>query len=140
MTAKGNSLPVCKKEDFRIFENQKAQKIDAFYQELDRPLSIALLVDTSSSAFSQLEFERSAAMDFFTKVVKPRKDRAAVIGFSVTPRLMTDFTDDLAKLSSGLKKLDADGGTGVYDAIRETVDKKLASEAGDRAKGGHPDQ
>ena len=132
--SKGQLVTGLLKESFRILENQRAQKIDAFSRELDRPLSIALLVDTSSSVYSQLEFERAAARDFFTKIVKAKKDRVAVIGFSSDPRIMTDFTDDLEKLSSGLNKLEAGGGTAVYDAIRQTAEKKLAGEAGDRRK------
>ena len=131
---KGQLIRELKKEDFRIFENQKAQKIDAFSRELDLPLSIALVVDTSSSVIRELDFERAAATDFFSKIVKPQKDRAAVIGFSSSPRLMADFTDDLEKLSSGLKKLDAEGNSGVYDAIRESAQKKLALETGNRRR------
>jgi len=131
---KGQLITNLKKENFRIFEDRRAQKIDSFSRELDRPLSIALLVDTSSSAYSHLDFERAAATDFFSKIVKPRKDRATVIGFNANPQMMADFTDDLDKLAAGLKKLEAGGGTGVYDAIYESAQKKLAPEAGDRRK------
>jgi Ca-activated chloride channel homolog len=131
---KGQLITGLTKENFRVFENQKAQKIDAFSRELDRPLSIALLVDTSSSVYKQLEFERSAAKDFFSEVVKPRKDRAAVIGFSNDAQLMTDFTYDQEQLGAGLKKLEAGGGSAVYDAVYKTVKQKLAGEAGDRRR------
>src|SRR5205085_2722091 len=129
--AKGQLMTGLKKQDFRIFENQKVQNIVAFSRELDRPLSIVLLVDSSSSVYSQLEFERQAAMDFFSKIVKRRKDRASVIGFNADPQMMVDFTDDLDKLSGGLKKLEAGGGTGVYDAVYKTAEKKLAQEEAD---------
>jgi Ca-activated chloride channel family protein len=131
---KGQLVTGLQKDNFRIFENQKAQKVDTFSRELDRPLSIALLVDTSASVYSYLDFERAAAMGFFSKILKPRKDRATVIGFNSDPRLMTDFTDELDQLSAGLKKLDADGGTAVYDAIYKTAEKKLSVEAGDRRR------
>lgn len=132
--SKGQLIANLTKDSFKVFENQKAQKIDSFSRELDRPLSIALLVDTSSSVYSQLEFERAAARDFFSNIVKPRKDRVTVIGFSNDPHIMADFTDDLEKLSDGLKNLDAGGGTGVYDAVYKTAKLKLAGEAGDRRK------
>jgi len=132
--SKGQLITDLKKENFRILEDRRAQKIDAFSRELDRPLSIALLVDTSSSAYSQLNFERAAATEFFSRIVKHGKDRATVIGFSNNPQMMADFTDDLEKLSAGLKKLDAGGGTAVYDAVYQAAEKKLASEAGERRK------
>jgi VWFA-related protein len=131
---KGQLITQLTKENFRVFENQKAQKIDSFSRELDRPLSIALLVDSSSSVYSQLEFERAAATDFFSKIVKRGKDRATIIGFNSDPQMMVDFTDDVDKLSAGLNKLQAGGGTGVYDAVYKVAEKKLATEAGDRRK------
>jgi Ca-activated chloride channel family protein len=131
---KGALITGLKKEDFKIFEDERLQKTDTFVHEADLPLSIALLVDISSSTFSQLGFERAAAKDFFAKVVKARKDRAAIIGFDNKPRLMADFTDDLEKLNEGLKKLDAGGGTGMYDAIFQTAETRLSREAGERRK------
>lgn len=131
---KGRLITGLKKADFKIYEDGKLQKTEGFSHEANLPLSVVLLVDTSSSTYNQLEFERSAARDFFSKVVKAGKDRAAIIGFDNTPRLMTDFTDDMEKLSAGLKKLDSGGGTAVYDAILETSEKKLGREAVERRK------
>jgi Ca-activated chloride channel family protein len=132
--SKGTLITGLKKEDFKILEDERVQKTDTFVHESDLPISVALLVDISSSTYSQLAFERAAAKDFFSKVVKPRKDRAAVIGFDNKPRLMTDFTDDLDKLNDGLKKLDAGGGTGFYDAVFQTTDTRLSKESGERRK------
>jgi Ca-activated chloride channel family protein len=132
--SKGQHITNLKKENFKVFEDGRAQRIDSFSQEVDRPLSIALLIDTSSSAYTQLEFERAAATDFFAKVLKPRKDRASIIGFDNEVTMAADFTDDLGKLSEGLKKLQAIGSTSVYDAVYIASQRKLAEEAGDRRR------
>lgn len=131
---KGKFITDLKKENFRIFEDGKAQRIDAFARENERALSIALLADTSSSTHNYLNFERDAAKDFLARVVKPRKDRATIIGFANDAYMTADFTDDPETLSTGLKKLTAVGGTAAYDAVYHTVQKKLAKEEGDRRR------
>jgi Ca-activated chloride channel family protein len=131
---KGKFITDLKKESFRIFEDGRAQKIDAFVRETDRPLTIALLVDTSSSTYSHLNFEREAAKDFLDRVVKPGKDRATIIGFDNEPYMTADFTDDPEKLSAGLRQLTVGGGTAAYDAIYSTVQKKLALQGSDRRR------
>src|SRR5262245_41154337 len=60
---KGQLVTTLKKEDFKIYEDNRLQKIDSFSSETDLPLSIALLVDQSSSTIDKLDFERSAALD-----------------------------------------------------------------------------
>jgi VWFA-related protein len=132
--SKGKFITDLKKESFRIFEDGRSQRIDAFARETNRPLTIALLVDTSSSTYSHLNFEREAAKDFLDRVVKPGKDRATIIGFDNEPYMTADFTDDPEKLSAGLKKLTVGGGTAAYDAVYNTVQKKLALQGSDRRR------
>jgi Ca-activated chloride channel family protein len=131
---KGKFITNLNRESFKIFEDGRAQKIDSFARETSRPLSIALLVDTSSSTYSYLTFERAAAKDFLARVVKPGKDRATIIGFDNNAYMTADFTDDAEKLATGLKKLEVGGGTAAYDAVYYTVEKKLAQEPGDRRR------
>jgi Ca-activated chloride channel family protein len=132
--SKGRFITDLKKESFRILEDGRSQRIDGFARETDRPLTIALLVDTSSSTYSHLNFEREAAKDFLDRVVKPGKDRATIIGFDNEPYMTADFTDDPVKLSAGLKQLTVGGGTAAYDAVYNTVQKKLAVQGSDRRR------
>src|SRR5215831_14476299 len=46
---KGKFVTNLKKEDFKVFEDEKGQTISNFSSESDLPLTIALLVDTSGS-------------------------------------------------------------------------------------------
>jgi len=131
---RGQLIPDLKKEDFRIFEDGRAQKIDAFSREADVPLSVALLVDTSNSTAFQLDFERKAASNFFASAVKKGLDRATIVSYDSEPRLLTDFTDDHDTLERGLNKMFAGGSTAVYDAVYLAAQKKLATEQGGRRK------
>src|SRR6266550_4523104 len=60
---KGKTITNLKKEDFKVFEDDKAQTVRAFRTETDLPLSIALLVDASGSIVDKLKFEQAAATD-----------------------------------------------------------------------------
>jgi VWFA-related protein len=132
--SKGQLITNLNKSDFKVFDSNRLQKIDSFVQETDLPLSVALLVDQSASTSQLLEFERAAAMDFFSNTVKKGKDRAMVIGFATDPHVLMDFTDDPEKLEAGLKKLSAGGGTAVYDSVFFAAQQKLAKEQGERRK------
>jgi VWFA-related protein len=131
---KGQLITSLNKTDFKVFDGNRLQKIDSFVREADLPLSVALLIDSSASTSQLLEFERAAAMDFFTNTLKKGKDRAMVIGFATDPHVLVDFTDDLQQLEGGLKKLSAGGGTAVYDSVFFAAQQKLAKEQGERRK------
>ena len=131
---KGQLITTLNKESFRVYEGSKLQRIDSFSRDADLPLSIALLIDQSSSAVDKLEFERAAALEFFSNTVKRGKDRAMLIGFATDSNMLADFTDEPEKFAAGLKKLEAGGGTAVYDALFLAAQQKLAKEQGDRRK------
>jgi len=130
----GRLITTLNKDSFRIYEGNRLQKIESFSRDSNLPLSIALLIDQSSSAVDKLEFERAAALDFFNNTVKRGKDRAMLIGFSSDAKMLADFTDDPEKFADGLKKLEAGGGTAVYDTLFLAAQQKLAQEKGERRK------
>src|SRR2546426_279186 len=67
---KGKFITNLKQDDFKIFEDDKAQSITNFSTETNLPLSISLLVDTSGSIRDKLVFEQEAAIDFFYNTIK----------------------------------------------------------------------
>jgi VWFA-related protein len=113
------------KDDFRVFEDNKPQKISFFSRETDLPLRIGILIDTSNSIRERLRFEQEAAIDFLNTTVRPGKDMAYVVGFDVTPQLVQDYTDDVNKLADAIRNLQAGGGTGLYDAIYFASKEKM---------------
>ena len=129
---KGKFVTNLKKEDFRVFEDNKPQTIDKFSTETNLPLTIALLVDTSGSIRDKLRFEEEAAIEFFYSTLQRGKDRAMVISFDSAVEQLQDFTDDAEKLADKIKKIRAGGGTSLYDAIYVAVNEKLSNEEGRR--------
>ena len=129
---KGKFVTNLKKEDFKVFEDDKIQTITNFSSESNLPLTIALLVDTSGSIRDKLRFEEEAAIEFFYSTLQRGKDKALVISFDSGVDLLQDFTDDPEKLADKIRKIRAGGGTSLYDAIYLAVNQKLAGQDGRR--------
>src|SRR6058998_2784724 len=108
---KGKFVTNLRKDDFRVFEDEKAQNITNFSAETNLPLTIALLVDTSGSVRDRLRFEQEAAIEFFYSTLIRGKDQALVITFDSGVDVIQDYTDDPETLSNSIRKMRAGGGT-----------------------------
>jgi len=113
------------KDDFRVSEDKSPQVIRYFSRETDLPLRIGVLIDTSNSIRDRLHFEQEAAIDFLNATLRPGKDLAYVVGFDVEPQLVQDYTDDVEKLSDGIRRLQAGGVTSLFDAIYFSCKEKM---------------
>jgi VWFA-related protein len=126
VTDKKNRLVIMMtKDDFSLFEEGKPQTIQYFSRETDLALRIGLLIDTSNSIRDRLRFEQEAAIDFLTDTIRRGKDQAFVLGFDVEPQLAQDYTDNVEKLASAIRGLQAGGVTSLYDAIFYACKDKL---------------
>jgi len=112
--------------DFRVVDNNKpALSIQSFSRQTNLPLRVGLLIDASNSVRDRFKFEQEAAIEFLNQIVRPKYDKAFVIGFDTTPEVTQDFTDDTQALSHGVRMLRAGGGTAMYDAIYFACRDKL---------------
>ncbi len=126
VTDKKNRLVIMMtKDDFNLFEEGKPQTIQYFSRETDLALRIGLLIDTSNSIRDRLRFEQEAAIDFLTDTIRRGKDRAFIVGFDVEPQLIQDYTDNVEKLASAIRGLQAGGVTSLYDSIFYACKEKL---------------
>jgi Ca-activated chloride channel family protein len=115
-----------KKGDFHVIDDNKpAEEVRSFHSETDLPLQVGLLVDASNSVRDRFKFEQEAAIEFLNQTVRPRFDRAFVVGFDVTPEVTQDFTDNTEALSRGVRALRPGGGTAMYDALYFACRDKL---------------
>ena len=114
------------KNDFRVIDDNKpAVQIRSFLNEANLPLQVGLLVDASNSIRDRFRFEQEAAIEFLNQVVRPKFDKAFVVGFDVTPEVTQDFTDNTEALSRGVRALRPGGGTAMYDALYFACRDKL---------------
>jgi VWFA-related protein len=105
------------KSDFTVLENGMPQQIRFFGSETDLPLRIGVLLDTSNSIRPRLQFEKDAATDFLSKVIRREKDMAFLMTFDNEPQIIQDYTDDFSLLQSAIEEQRAGGGTALNDAI-----------------------
>jgi VWFA-related protein len=92
-------------EDLRLTEDGVEQQIATFEQETDAPLSLALLVDVSSSQEKVLKDEQEAASGFVRSVLRPGRDTLAVLSFTGITRLERPPTGDPAPLLAAIGAL-----------------------------------
>ena len=95
-----------KKEHVRILEDGQPQDIFTFQQNLDLPLSIAILIDTSLSEERTLPDEKAAARSFLEEVMRPQKDEAAVVSFTGEVTLEQGFTGNLDRLRRAIDRVE----------------------------------
>lgn len=95
-----------KKEDVRVLEDGQNQEIFTFQRNLDFPLSIAILIDTSRSEERTLPDEKAAARSFIEAVMRPEKDEAAIISFTGDVTLEQGFTGNLDRLRRAIDRVE----------------------------------
>lgn len=126
----GKFIKDLKRDDFKVLDNsQPPKQVRAFHAETDLPLRVGLLVDASNSVRDRFSFEQEAAVEFLNQIIRPKSDRAFVIGFDTTAEVTQDLTDDTEKLSKGVHALRAGGGTALYDALFYACRDKLQKSA-----------
>ena len=98
--ARGQPIPDLTQDAFQITEEGIPQKIERFEAETNRPLDLALMVDSSMSALKELKLETEAAAHFIRQVVRPG-DTLAVFEFSEYVSLLSDFSNRRPQASGG---------------------------------------
>lgn len=95
-----------KKEDIRITEDGQPQEIFTFQTNVDLPLSIGILIDTSRSEERTLPDEKAAARSFLEAVMRPDKDEAAVVSFTGDVTLEQGFTGNVDRLRKAIDRVE----------------------------------
>jgi Ca-activated chloride channel homolog len=122
----GRRITDLKQADFRVLDDNKPpEEIRSFHAETNLPLQMGLLIDASNSVRDRFRFEQESAVEFLNQTIRPRYDRAFIVGFDVTPEVTQDFTDNTEALAHGVHELRPGGGTALYDALYFACRDKL---------------
>ena len=103
-------------DQFEVYEEGVAQKIEVFEPETQQPLDLALMIDSSLSEIKELEFEGEAAGKFIQKLVRPA-DRLAVYEFADAVTQLAPFSSNVPVLQAATRRIVPGDGTALYDAI-----------------------
>lgn len=117
----GQPIPDLTQDSFQVSEEGVPQKIARFEAQTDRPLDLALMIDSSMSAFKDLRFEADASGRFIRQVVRPG-DALAVYEFDESVTKLSNFSDDVPRLQAAVRKIVPGSGTSIYDAVELASD------------------
>jgi Ca-activated chloride channel homolog len=107
------------KGDFSVYEDGHPQTITSFRHE-DIPVAMGIVVDNSGSMREKREKVNAAALNL-VRSSNPA-DEVCIVNFNDEYYLDQDFTSNINKLKEGLEKIEARGGTALYDAVIATAD------------------
>jgi VWFA-related protein len=107
------------KDDFNVFEDGRQQAITSFRHE-DIPVAMGIVVDNSGSMREKRQKVNAAALNL-VRASNPN-DEVFIVNFNDEYYLDQDFTSNISKLKQGLEKIEARGGTALYDAVVASAD------------------
>jgi Ca-activated chloride channel homolog len=111
----GRYITGLQKNDFKLYIDGQQRPIEFFRQDLNTPVSVGILVDTSGSMEPKLMQARTAITEFVNDL-NPRDD-VFLFAFSSQPFLLQPFTTDHQAIIDRLSLLYAQGETAIFDTI-----------------------
>jgi Ca-activated chloride channel family protein len=117
-TLSGSPVIDLKKENFALFEDGVPQTITQFAQD-DAPVSVGVLLDTSSSMKNKMTRVSAAATEFF-RFANP-EDEFFLVEFNGRAKLTVPFTHEWQNLAAEIEHAKAFGLTALMDAIHLAV-------------------
>lgn len=142
-------IPHLTRDDCQVFENKQPQTLKNFAAEVDQPLTLGILLDTSGSQQNVLPLEQQTGSAFLKRILR-QKDEAFLVSFDTDIDLLSDYTSnasalardmDKAQINTGVSGITtgpvptagAPRGTLLYDAVVLAAKDKLAGETGRKA-------
>lgn len=114
--ADGNPVGGLRTADFRIVEDGERKAVEELQRAGDVPLVLGMAIDSSASMKPVWNQLRSVAGAFLESSLT-EEDRAFLVDFDETIRLLQPPTGDTPTLRSKLERLVANGGTALNDGI-----------------------
>jgi len=106
--------------DFTVLENGQLQTMTSFRQE-DIPVSMCIVIDNSGSMREKRDKVNKAALNL-VRAGNPQ-DEVCVVNFNDEYYLDQPFTGKISLLKEALEKVEARGGTALYDAMVATSEE-----------------
>jgi len=122
----GEYKPNLRQSDFALLDDNKAPaRVTSFHQQINLPLRVGIVIDSSTSIRQRFEFEQESAIDFLLQILKAKSDRAFVMDFAETATTDQDWTNNLDSLETGVNRIRPGGGTALFDAVYAACRDKL---------------
>lgn len=126
----GRFVSGLQQRDFQIMENGVPQKIE-YFQSVEQPFTVVLLIDVSPSTKFQIGEIRNAAITFVNQL--RANDRVMVIAFDESVRVLSQPTSNRAQLRNAIMMADFGDGTSLYEAVDHALNRELRNIQGRKA-------
>ncbi len=107
------------RNDFTVFEDGKPQKVTLFRRE-DVPVAMGIVIDNSGSMREKRPAVNAAAINLVQS--SNPQDKVFIVNFNEEYFLDQDYTASIPKLKDALERIEARGGTALYDATVASAD------------------
>ncbi len=116
----GRFIPGLKQSDFVVHDDD--QPVDVTHFSSDRvPVSLGIVLDTSGSMAGDKIRAARASIERFLDQLRDPDDEVFLYVFASDVRHIQEWTTNRDAVSAGLRRVEAVGGTSMYDAVIEAV-------------------
>jgi Ca-activated chloride channel homolog len=130
MDRQGRFIPDLRQQEFRIYEDGVEHEV-AYFASVEKPFTLALVLDTSASTRFRLDEIQDAAIAFVNQL-RP-DDRVIVVSFDEDVRVLAEATSDRYALRDAIRRTRTGGSTKLYDAVDLVINQRLNREQGRKA-------
>ena len=116
--------------DVRVIDDQSpVERFSDFERDENVPLRLGILMDTSDSVKRVLADEKTAAIAFLGRILKPRGDRTFVMTFGANYSVWRSPSSDMAELAAAVTRMkQPGGGTRLYDALQSACLEQFSAD------------
>jgi len=128
----GRFVAGLKKENFFIIESGERRNVDLF-EDVEAPLNVAILIDSSLSTSGVLGDIKKAAREF-VKTLRP-EDQCLVATFDSKLHIEITFNSDVKKLNKTIDRVNVarEVGSNMFDSLHFLISKSFYSIKGRKA-------
>lgn len=126
----GRFVSGLQQRDFKIFENGIEHEVE-FFQSVEQPFTVVLLIDVSPSTAYQIDQIHDAAIAFVDQL-RPN-DRVMVISFDENVNVLSQPTNNRAQLRNAIRMAQFGNGTSIYTAVDQVLNRELRNIQGRKA-------
>ena len=130
MDRSGRFIPNLRQQEFRIYEDGVEHEV-AYFASVEKPFTLALVLDTSASTQFRLDEIQDAAIAFINQL-RP-EDRVMIVSFDEEIRVLSEVTNDRRALHDAIRRTRTGGGTRLYDAVDLVINQRLNRVQGRKA-------
>jgi VWFA-related protein len=118
-------------KDFAVFEDGREEAV-SFFAATEVPFDLVLLLDLSGSTYDKRDLIRESTRRFI-EAARPA-DRLAVVAFTDVVSIVSPLTGDRGRLLEAVGKMEASGGSHVWDALKFTLERVVGPKTLERRR------